>query len=913
MKRNPVGRLLVFAAAVAVITAATAFCAALGAAEFRLTPDKSLEQIRDEVRAWRAADASRAEEPVTVVAAPGVWTLTGPVEFNASDSFTRYRAEKPGESIFTRGRKIENVTLDASGRFVAQIPTEGAWRFESLFAGGSRADIAREPDEFYFYIDKPVLGYFDAEGKAVDLGNGRAFTPRSGERELFERLASSNEPLENVKLKFFHSWETSLHRILKYQAVGDPESKAVVLTDGAPWRLDYWGSNLRYQVGNFAEALDTPGEWFLAADGKLTYIPLPGQTPENTPLVAPCAATEFKDAGLLIVHGDGKKIAAAVAEGKTPEKSLFIRDVTFEGIAFTLDEYRLPDGGLRCGQAAVSSPVSIQVAAADGVRFLDCEISRVGGYALSFLNACSDCSVERATMENLGAGGVKIGGNPVSTHVAVRDCVIRDYGHLDGGAIGVWLAGAQECDVTHNDISDGFYTGVSVGWVWGYGPSSTRHNRIEFNRIHHIGKGVLSDMGGVYSLGVSPGTRVANNVIHDVWSYNRSGRGGWGLYTDEGSSEILFENNLVYRVHTGAFHQHYGRDNIVRNNILGFSREGQIQRSRIEEHTSFIFENNIVVWDTPPLLASNWKDGHYVMKNNLYWFYGTPATDEEREGKWFGGMTLDQWQALGRDAGSAMADPGFTDAPNGDFTFKDGKINDAVKAIGFKPFDAAQAGCESDAMKRRAADYAYPPLRLAPDPETRPFALNETFETFRKTPLPGAVLSDEGVEGGAVVLEENGNHFLRLNDSDRYKASFNPHFYYLPRYKSGSFHASFDIRLSDDATVIFEGRTMSETYKVGPQLRFTPDGLAFRGGTAELPRGAWLRMTLDFPLGRDPAESGTVRVERLGSSEGESSLLIESPLAPGSAEFRSLGWFGFFTPGKVGTIDFDNLFLTNGD
>ena len=143
-----------------------------------------------------------------------------------------------------------------------------------------------------------------------------------------------------------------------------------------------------------------------------------------------------------------------------------------------------------------------------------------------------------------------------------------------------------------------------MGWTWGYGPNQSKGNVIEYNHIHDIGKEMLSDMGGIYTLGIQPGTRIRNNLIHDISSFTY---GGWGIYPDEGSSEMLIENNIVYDCKSAGFHQHYGRENVIRNNIWAFNRENQLMRTRAEPHISFTFERNIVYFDQGRLLGSNWS------------------------------------------------------------------------------------------------------------------------------------------------------------------------------------------------------------------------------------------------------------------------------------------------------------------
>ena len=129
----------------------------------------------------------------------------------------------------------------------------------------------------------------------------------------------------------------------------------------------------------------------------------------------------------------------------------------------------------------------------------------------------------------------------------------------------------------------------------------THHARLNLIMVATIGSLLLflyfkpqSQGNPEYSIASnSAGTVLRGNHIHDIYS---SAYGGWGLYTDEGSSEILMENNICYNCKTGAFHQHYGRDNTIRNNIFAFSSHTpDIIRSRQEEHSSFTIERNIVL------------------------------------------------------------------------------------------------------------------------------------------------------------------------------------------------------------------------------------------------------------------------------------------------------------------------------
>ena len=126
--------------------------------------------------------------------------------------------------------------------------------------------------------------------------------------------------------------------------------------------------------------------------------------------------------------------------------------------------------------------------------------------------------------------------------------------------------------------------------------------------------------GGVYLVGITAGTRVCHNLIHDIRSLRY---GGWAIYPDEGSSELLVENNLCYNTDREIFHQHYGRNNVVRNNIFAYGGKAVLAYTRMEQHLGLTFEGNIFVARGTPVVqgvdAVRWHPDRTRFRGNLYW------------------------------------------------------------------------------------------------------------------------------------------------------------------------------------------------------------------------------------------------------------------------------------------------------
>jgi hypothetical protein len=627
-------------------------------------PLASLQGARDAIRRLKAQ--GQLQKPIRVLFRGGTYRIAGPVVFTAEDSGTKEApityAAWPGEKpVASGGAPISGWKKGDGPVWTTVVPKvkEGSWYFRQLFVDGRRATPARLPNDDTFRAAGPGTELKDRKAARKDPA---AKISLHYQNEDLKPWAS----LDDAVVVVYHSWTTSRHRIQSL----DTKARLVEFTAPSGWPMGQWEKNQRYYVEFVREGLDAPGEWHLdRKTGVLSYYPRPGEDMTKAEVVAPLAED------LLRLEGDA-------ATGK------LVSYLRFDGLAFEHTDWIMPQAEPVDGQAMAGlKTAAVFARGARNCVFERCRIAHTGGYALWLQQGCKDNRVVQCHIHDLGGGGVRLGEVNLPPQPELQaerneviNCFIHDGGRVYHGGIGVWIGRSSHNKVQHNEICDFLYTGVSVGWSWGYAPSSAHHNSIEYNHIHHLGWGQLSDMGGIYTLGISPGTRLCHNLIHDVLAYSY---GGWGLYTDEGSTEILLENNVVYRTKDGCFHQHYGRENTVRNNILAFSAtRGQIIRSRQEPHRSFTFEKNIVYYDQGDLLGGNWSDGHFLLESNCYWNAAGKVAFP-------GNLTLEAWQKKGQDAHSIVADPKLVN-PKG-FEFRLQPDSPAVK-LGFQPIDTGQIG-----------------------------------------------------------------------------------------------------------------------------------------------------------------------------------------------------------------------------
>ncbi len=610
---------------------------------------------------------------VTVYFRGGTYTFDSTVCFNPADKANvTYKAYNGEKVVFTAGTPytgFEECTVNGVKAFRKNVGKDAD--ISTLFNEETTLKITRYPEKGYLYPrgveDKYCLN------PEVENTDGGIFLSYSAMNVNTKDLPGLRNP-DAVVARILHWWKDELLPVKSYNA----NTGLMEFTKGASMRIN---DTDRYFLENVFEALNEAHEWYFdKADGILYYIPEKGESAETLTLWGGSLETIISVSGV-----DG----------------ISFKNIVFRGNGYTVNPYQ------DSSQAAYNAKSCLSYENANGFTVKNCEFIDLASCAVFMGPAVTDGRVENCLFSNIGAQAVYVRGENVEVdsprvtkNITITNNIISGYGRIFFNAVGILIIHANSVDVTHNEIHDGYYTAISVGWVWGYAYTVTYNNKICDNLIYNIGQGWLSDMGGIYTLGNQPGTVLSGNVIHNVAADpDEGGYGGWGVYLDEGSAYILVEKNLAYCCGSDSYHLHYGSYNTVRNNIFALSGESQVRAASAPQRSvandgglkTADFTNNILLTDSKVRTFSYLQnDECYSEENNIFWdISNKDKILVGKDGNIKKGISIETAERKGMITNPVVADPLFKDAANYDFELAD---NSPAISAGFEKWDYSNAG-----------------------------------------------------------------------------------------------------------------------------------------------------------------------------------------------------------------------------
>lgn len=627
-------------------------------------PFATLEVARDAIRDLKRRNALPAG--ATVYVREGLYELAEPLVLSPVDSGTAQApityANYPGETpLISGGRRISGWQPLGGNLWVTKIPevAEGKWNFRQLFVNGQRGTLARSPNDGYYKI-----------ASVPDPATDGFWTPT----RRFEYHEGDISPqwrnLQDVQVVTLFRW---MDARLPIQDV-DEQNHIVTFSKSS---LSTYYSDARYFVENVFEALDAPGEWYLDRhSGELYYLAPKGEDPNMDIVVAP------KLGEILRMEGNSESI----------------HDIHVQGLTFAHNEWLSPQNPWTPPseytgdyQASSSVPGALIIHRGFNISIVNCTIENIGTYAIEIGLGSHGIRVVGNTIRHAGAGGIQIGREEgfeklprtdLSYDNEVTDNILHDLGETYPSAVGIMVIVGDNNRLSNNEISRMRYTGISVGFTWDTNPEcASQGNIIEYNRVHDSGgRDLLSDLGGIYTLGVSPGTTVHNNFVHDMYDVNGF---AVGIYLDAYSSNISVTNNVVYRTGGPSVYIAQGSGNSLRSNILAIPSvdRGPLITGGGAEN-DLVADNNILYFNGSKAVGGNLTGSNFKFDKNVYF-------NVTREPLLFGSFSFEDWQTQkGQDRGSLVADPLMVISEQG-VSFDP---SSPALLLGFEPIDLTSVG-----------------------------------------------------------------------------------------------------------------------------------------------------------------------------------------------------------------------------
>jgi Right handed beta helix region len=799
--------------------------------------DKALARARE----IRAEAGGKLTHPIRIVLSPGLYVLNRPWLITQADSGTAQsplviEPEKPGTVTLSGGAPLPQPERKGDRwYFKPQQGIEGIdeLRGGEFFVNGDRAILAREPNQGKWWFVR---------------GPSKSALPMAQENAWRLRALINDASKDRAVVSLMQSWTSGMHRIA---GVADSaEGVSIGLRPLPKWPTLTFGSTQRYFLENVPGALDAGGEW-VAADGRLAYVP----RKRDLEAKGDIAAYWPRITTLLQIQG-----------GEGAERQ--VRYVQIRGLRFAHTASLVPvHGWVDKLIAAGDIAAAIMVDNASQITVSRCDIRRTGGYGVWLRASVTDSEVSSCIMDDLGAGGIKLGEEKAPSVPATRANrvlrnVVLNTGRRFPGGVGIWLGRTGHNLVAENIVANTSYTGISVGWRTDYEEQNANGNQIRSNVLANIGQGLLSDLGGIYTLGKGADTVIEGNLIRQVQDHRGYGAGAWGIYNDEGSSKLLVTGNVIVGTRSGGFHLHHGRDIVVRQNLFSDGGGAEVRWSSPSRSGNWLLRDNA---------AGNRSQDKSEIDLN-----GNPPETRTRMGLKDAGQAL---ESVSVRTGPSIADVTITGGAKANRQVWEAVLDKARKtiAIAADEFDLdpavlrIQQPVPSEAAPLLRWSWRFPDLNSDKVPDGLRISAART---------PPSVLMDGVGKSRCLLLQDGGSGMQR----------YEPYVFIQPSMPVSDVVNEFEIKIDARSMLLHEWRdSAASPYNKILHIAFSGEqGLLVNGvRLSDLPLGQWLRVRVATGSVLRGGWDLSVEGERGRPAQKWSSLPL---LTPNAKTVAFVGW-----------------------
>lgn len=318
------------------------------------------------------------------------------------------------------------------------------------------------------------------------------------------------------------------------------------------------GENHPYYFKNAAQLLDEPGEWcHVPSQNEIYYMLREDENIEDLQSVAPCLQS------IISIRSSS---------------DLKVSNLAFSGLEFSINNWEHPSAyGYMPTQGStyfnnedvsVIMPGAVSVADAKNISFNSCKFTHLGSDGIEILNNADSVVIRDCEFRDISGAAVCVADR---YHIAYTDSIlpvknividnnlIQEIGMEYACCPAIEVYFVEDLTISHNELYDCPYTGISVGFEWTMAPNTQKNVRILKNKI--IGNTLkCSDGGAIYSLSHfgGDGLLIQGNYIDETVKESLATTEG-AIYADQGSSNVRINNNVVLTDRNWFYYHQAGR------------------------------------------------------------------------------------------------------------------------------------------------------------------------------------------------------------------------------------------------------------------------------------------------------------------------------------------------------------------